>query len=451
MTTHFPPPLLHEQSLSLEHDTFAHLLATTENLLIIQDLDGVCMELVKKPFTRFIDLDYVRATQAFEKHFYVLTNGEHIGHLGVNGIVERAAGDPAIAKTHQLYLPGLAAGGVQWQGRDGIVSHPSVSDAELAFLAAVPDRIRTRLHQFFHRHASELDSEVDEQTISNSIDIAVLATTASPTSNLNAIYELLHQHIPIYIALQHEMAAFMEELLHDADRQGLSQSFFVHYAPNLGQDTQGKEILCPAQANHSGTTDFQFMLLGAVKETGVLFLLNHYYFHRTGTYPLGETFNVRRAPKQHNELLNLVKNQFDPSLMPTIVGIGDTVTSTVVEQNGHIEVRRGGSDRNFLQLIQDIGRTCNTGNLVVYVDSSQGEVKNRKPLKLAPINPTNQTAGNPSFKVIEGPDDPRDITDPLQLNLVFPGGHKQYVEVFKKAAQKRQLANPEQSSGEHST
>ncbi|MEO0888350.1 MAG: glucosylglycerol 3-phosphatase, partial [Cyanobacteria bacterium J06648_10] len=80
---------LHQQTLSLDHDAFIQTLASTENLLIIQDLDGVCMQLVNDPITRKIDPNYVKATKAFDSHFYVLTNGEHTGRRGVNKLVER--------------------------------------------------------------------------------------------------------------------------------------------------------------------------------------------------------------------------------------------------------------------------------------------------------------------------------------------------------------------------
>ena len=83
---------LSDQTLSLQHDAFIQVLAHTENLLIIQDLDGVCMRLVKDPLSRVIDLPYVEATKAFDGQFFVLTNGEHIGKRGVNGIIERAVG-----------------------------------------------------------------------------------------------------------------------------------------------------------------------------------------------------------------------------------------------------------------------------------------------------------------------------------------------------------------------
>jgi glucosylglycerol 3-phosphatase len=93
------------------------------------------------------------------------------------------------------------------------------------------------------------------------------------------------------------------------------------------------------------------------------------------------------------------------------------------------EIRRGGSDRQFLQLIQDLGDWGNHGNLVVYVDSSQGEVKNRQPLQLETV--AGQT------QVVAGPGDMRDREDPLKINVAFPGGHDQYVAAFKQAAQRR--------------
>ena len=120
-STHLP---LHQQSMSLQHDALVDALAETENLLIIQDLDGVCMGLVNDPLHRVIATDYVIATRSLGNHFYVLTNGEHIGQRGVNGIVERAFGEASRVKAEALYLPGLAAGGVQWQDRDGQVKHP---------------------------------------------------------------------------------------------------------------------------------------------------------------------------------------------------------------------------------------------------------------------------------------------------------------------------------------
>jgi len=74
-------------SLSVEHELLAQKLIKTKNKLIIQDLDGVCMGLVKNPLDRVIDWQYVMATKKLENHFFVLTNGEHIGLRGVNKII----------------------------------------------------------------------------------------------------------------------------------------------------------------------------------------------------------------------------------------------------------------------------------------------------------------------------------------------------------------------------
>lgn len=414
-------PDLHQQQFSLDHGAWIDCLATTENLLIIQDLDGVCMELVKDPLDRVIDLAYVRSTQTFDGHFYVLTNGEHTGQRGINGIIERAAG----SEPSPGYLPGLAAGGVQWQTRSGEVSHPGVSEAELRFLAAVPDKIRHRLEQFFRQHPTA----IAETDLRRGIDASALDNIASPTANLNTLHGLLHDHPELYVDLQYDMQTLMENLLREAARQGIGDAFFVHYAPNQGRGPDGKEIVWFSQGDESGTTDFQFMLRGAIKEAGVLALLNRYYAAKTGEFPLGADWSVRQAPHSHAELLDLVIKTFDPALMPTLVGVGDTVTSMVVMEDGQPVAKRGGSDRNFLHLIQAIGQQFDTGNLVTYIDSSGGELKNRKALKLE------ERDSIPV--VVEGPGDPRDADDPLVLNVVFPGGYRQYCQAFQAAAARR--------------
>ncbi|MDA0674300.1 MAG: glucosylglycerol 3-phosphatase [Cyanobacteria bacterium] len=419
--THLP---LHQQRYSLQHDRLIDRLATTDNLLIIQDLDGVCMGLVNDPRDRHITPAYVEATKRFDGHFYVLTNGEHIGQRGVNGIIERAYhAAPGAAQGH--YLPGLAAGGVQWQTRQGDVSHPGVSKAELAFLQAVPDRIRTTLHHFAQTHELGLD----DTTLARCIQSSALDNVASPTANLNTFHRAIGDNRAAYAALQRTVAKLMDTLLTEAAQQGLGDSFFVHYAPNHGRGPDGKEVIWWSQGDESGTTDFQFMVRGGIKEAGVLALLNRYYAQRTGIYPLGADFNVRQAPQSQADLLALVQDHFDPALMPLMVGVGDTVTSTVVTVDGEPVAKRGGSDRNFLHLIQAIGQRFNTGNIVVYVDSSGGELKNRQALQLE------HRDGEPT--VIAGPGDPRDTADPLTLNVVFPGGHGEYCAAFQQAAQRR--------------
>jgi glucosylglycerol 3-phosphatase len=405
-------------------DRLTQTLSTEENLLIIQDLDGVCMELVNDPLTRQIDRRYLEATHAYEGHFFVLTNGEHTGIRGVNRIVDRAMGNAAIARSQRAYLPGLAAGGVQWQDRDGIVSHPGVSDRELAFLKTVPDRITATLQTCLAQR-SDL-SELAATQLHGAIAAAVLDNIASPTANLNAIYHLLEGNVALYVDVQRAMQTLMETLLVEAAQQGLGDSFFVHYAPNLGRDDRGIELVRYATDGDSGTTDFQFMLGGAIKEAGVVALLNRYYQRRTGIAPLGHTFSARTAPRTHEALLALVLDHFDPLQMPTIVGVGDTVTSTIDWVDGQPMARRGGSDRNFLQLVQAIGYQCDRENLVVYVDSSHGELKNRKAVVLGSVN------HQPSL--ISGPGDERDTDDPLHLDVVLAGGYQQYCEIFVAAA-----------------
>ena len=413
---------LHQSSFSLDHETLIELLANTENILIIQDLDGVCMGLVKDPLTRKIDVEYLKATQAFDGHFFVLTNGEHIGKRGVKGIVERAFEDVDLVKQQGFYLPGLAGGGVQWQDRYGNVSHPGVSDEEMAFLEAVPNKVKASLKEFFQQH----DCGFSEAELDTYIQATVLDNKVSPTINLNVFHEVLNDN-DIYIKLQQEMEKLTQNILEEAQSMGLNNSFFIHFAPNLGRDEEGKEIIQPASENDSGTTDLQFMLRGAIKEAGVPFILNHYYYLQTGSYPLGKDFNSRKAPQNNAELLTLIKDNFDSKIMPTIIGVGDTITSKAQQDGDKLIFRRGGSDRGFLELIQEVGKELNTENLVLYVDSSGGELKNRKALKL----------NEEKTAVIEGIGDARDTEDPLTLNVVFPGGYQQYTQVFQEAAKKR--------------
>ena len=417
---------LNMRSLSLDRQGLSQMLATTENILIIQDLDGVCMGLVKDPLTRVIDPRYLEAAKSLGDHFYVLTNGEHIGKRGVNNIIEQALGDHKLAQEKGFYLQGLGGGGVQWQDCYGNVSHPGVSDAEIAFLEAVPRKIASCLREL----CQQLKYGLDESKVEQYINAAVLDNKVSPTANLNVFHAVFKDRPELYSDLQQEIKSLMDRLILDAKQQGLEDSFFVHYAPNLGRDENGQEIMQPAQSKDSGTTDFQFMLRGGIKEVGVLVILNHYYFLRTGKYPLGKEFNARQAPREQAALLELVSNNFESKIMPTIVGVGDTVTSKVIENNGRIEFKRGGSDRGFLELIQALGREFDTGNVIVYVDSSGGEVKNRKPLKL------DRSSSN-KVKIIEGVGDPRDTEDPLTLNIAFPGGHEEYIDFYCLTASSR--------------
>lgn len=416
---------LNHHRLSLNHHQLLETLIHQENLLIIQDLDGVCMGLVKNPLSRQIDRHYVESTQQLAGHFYVLTNGEHGGSRGVNAIVEKAFGDRHYVESNGYYLPGLGGGGVQWQDSRGQVSHPGISDAELGFLAQVPAKARAYLNSILFKPPYCLDlKDIDELMAATILDNLV-----SPTVNLNCFYEHLRKRRQDYLQLQQDLQQLMVMLQKEARDQGLGDSFFVHYAPNLGRDHQGEKIKF-TEGTDSGTTDFQFMVKGAIKEVGVLVILNHYYHDRTGHYPLGKDFNARQAPHDPQELLNLLEEHFDPAQMPTLVGVGDTVTSETQTLNGQTQVFRGGSDRGFLTLIQDLGPIFQRDNVVLYVDSSGGEVKNRHPLRVEAIADDH----HPEASVTVGAQGIVDEEDPLTLNFVFPQGHGQYVDFYKRLA-----------------
>ncbi|TBU88312.1 glucosylglycerol 3-phosphatase [Pseudomonas dryadis] len=412
-------------AFSLDHSSLLDSLTHTDNLLIIQDLDGVCMDLVRDPLTRFLDRRYVLAARQLRGHFQVLTNGEHIGSRGVNGLVERAVGSAEQCRAQGLYLPGLGAGGVQSQDRHGQVRHPGVSAAELDFLGGVPQRLRAALGPRLSQPPYHLASERIEALLAAS----VLDNPASPTLNINAFYQHWQARPALYRHLQDAVATLMQALLDSAARAGLDDAFFVHYAPNLGRDDAGNERLRPAGAGNAGTTDFQFMLKGAVKEAGVLVILNQHYQRHTGVAPLGEDFNVRQAPREPAALLQLARERFDPAQMPRIVGVGDTLTSASQTDAGQTRQLRGGSDRGFLTLVQQLGSAFARDNRVLYVDSSRGEVQ-RPGLDLARL----RHCPEQPWLALEGISD---ADDPLRLDVLFDAGPSQYVAFFCALAQAR--------------
>ena len=388
-------------------------LTSVEDLLIVQDLDGVCMQLVKDPLTRRMDPGYVNAAADLRGSFVVLTNGEHEGRRGVNRLVESALGDQVRPDQQGLYLPGLAAGGVQLQDRFGQLSHPGVSDAEMTFLAAAPQRMEQLL---LERLPAELPGVSPEQ-LKTLAQQAVLDTQVSPTINLNGVFALVPGDVPRQRRLQQMLADLMEQLLQEADAAGLEGSFFLHVAPNLGRDADGRERAKPAAAGDVGTTDIQFMLTGSLKEAGLLVLINQHMARRHGVFPLGEGFNVRTAPRDHGALLQLAQERLPMERMPLLVGVGDTVTSTPTDDgSGWL---RGGSDRGFLTLLKALGDCSHQPNRVILVDSSHGEV-DRPSL----------TDGR-----LLGISDPE---DPLELDVLMPGGPAEYISWFQALAQRRQ-------------
>ena len=101
--------------------------------------------------------------------------------------------------------------------------------------------------------------------------------------------------------------------------------------------------------------------------------------------------------------------------MPTIIGIGDTVTSQKIPNNGY---SRGGSDRSFLEFIQLLGKEFESNNKIIFVDSSSGEVY------------------RPSTK-ISGLEGISDDDDNLKFDMIFQNGPKEYLNWFIKFAKNR--------------
>ncbi|MCB1889748.1 MAG: glucosylglycerol 3-phosphatase [Rhodocyclaceae bacterium] len=394
---------LADHRLSTDHGALLDGLFDGRPLLLIQDLDGVCMALVRDPLTRTVSTDYLAAARSLAGTLFVLTNGEHVGSRGMNGIVERALGGVDAARGR--YLAGLAAGGVQWQDVDGVVSHPGVSAAEMRFLAGVPARMATFLQATLAAAPYDLPATQRADIVS----ACVLDNLASPTLNLNMAFAALGGDAAACHGLQKSAEAFTRGLLVEAAREGLDGAFFLHLAPNLGSGPDGERLM-PAGDGLAGTTDFQFMLTGGVKEAGVLALLNRVCARDGGGYPLGEGFSVREAPQGHDALRALARERIDPARMPRIVGVGDTLTAQRTRSG---EVVRGGSDRGFLQLVQDLGRDFGTDNAVLFVDSS-GDALRRPALDLAA----------PAARRAVGISDP---DDPLTIQFAFPGGHRQYI------------------------
>jgi glucosylglycerol 3-phosphatase len=381
------------------------------SLLVVQDLDGVCMDLVRDPLTRRLEGSYVRHARRLDGCFSVLTNGEHEGRRGVNRLVERALGTALDPAREGLYLPGLAAGGVQLQDRHGEVATPGVSDAELAFLETLPARMAEELRAWLPGLLPQLNrAELEQQIV-----LAVLDNPLSPTVNLNGLFRLgAASERPVALAreLQQGLLQLMQGLLDEAGRGGLAGRFFLHIAPNV-LDGDGQEQPVWASAAGTGTTDVQFMLRGAIKEAGLLVLINRHIARHHGVHPLGEAFNVRTAPRSHQDLLALAEARIPPELMPQLVGVGDTITSNPGPTPG--SWRRGGSDRGFLTLLQDLGRRFDRPNRVVLVDSSGGEV-------------SRPSMADGSLRGLTDPE------DPLRLDALFPGGPAQYRAFFTELA-----------------
>ena len=379
-----------------------------QNILIVQDLDGVCIPLVQDPLQREINKEYVKDVSRLREKFAVLTCGEHEGKRGVNRLVEKALDSKTTAKENGFYLPGLAACGVEYQDRFSNLSYPGLKDNEINFLAEVPKMMRSMLTNELKKFLPNLSNEKRNKLI----DVAVCDTRFTPTLNFNEIFSYVKNDFQKVKDLQLIMGKIMNDLLEESKNFGLDNSFYLHLMPNLGI-RDGREIMKYSTQNEFGTTDIQFIIKGAIKEAGLLFLLNKYIANKTGVYPFGENFNVRNAPKTHAQLIKLCRDKIPHEQMPLLVGVGDTVTS--VKDNKDNSWLRGGSDRGFLTLIQRLGESYKKDNQVVFVNSCNKQVLRPR------INGTD----------MKGVSDPN---DDLKFNMIINDGPKEYIEWFKQLA-----------------
>ena len=379
-----------------------------QNILIVQDLDGVCIPLVQDPLQREINKEYVKDVSRLREKFAVLTCGEHEGKRGVNRLVEKALNSKTTAKENGFYLPGLAACGVEYQDRFSNLSYPGLKDNEINFLAEVPKMMRSMLTNELKKFLPNLSNEKRNKLI----DVAVCDTRFTPTLNFNEIFSYVKNDFQKVKDLQLIMGKIMNDLLKESKNFGLDNSFYLHLMPNLGI-RDGREIMKYSTQNEFGTTDIQFIIKGAIKEAGLLFLLNKYIANKTGVYPFGENFNVRNAPKTHAQLIKLCRDKIPHEQMPLLVGVGDTVTS--VKDNKDNSWLRGGSDRGFLTLIQRLGESYKKDNQVVFVNSCNEQVLRPR------INGTD----------MKGVSDPN---DDLKFNMIINDGPKEYIEWFKQLA-----------------
>ena len=379
-----------------------------KNILIVQDLDGVCIPLVKDPLKRELSKEYVKDVSKLGENFSVLTCGEHEGRRGVNRLVEKALDSKTKAKEYGLYLPGLAACGVEFQDRFGNSSHPGLKDNEIKFLAEIPEMMRSMLNNELKIFFPNLTNESRNKLI----EVAICDTRFTPTLNFNEIFSSVKNDFKKIERLQLIMEKIMNSLLDESKKVGLGNSYYLHMMPNLGL-RKGKEIMKYATKDELGTTDIQFIINGAIKEAGLLLLLNKYISTQTGIYPFGENFNVRNAPKSHDELIKLCRDKISNDKMPLLIGVGDTVTSS--KDNEKDSWLRGGSDRGFLTLIQKLGVSYKKANQIIFVNSSNEQVSRPK------VNGSDMT----------GISDPN---DDLKFNMIINDGPEEYIEWFKELA-----------------
>jgi len=385
-------------------------LISSKNILIIQDIDGVCIPLVKDPMTRELESKYIDAVKEFAEEFFVLTCGEHEGPRGVNRIIERSLRSTTEPKNKELYLRGLAACGVEYQDNNGEISFEGVSDKELNFLSKVPSLIRPK----FNFIVKNIFPELSQEDMNFHAVKSICETRFSPTINFNSLFDLVKNDSDKRKLIQISFEKMMNEIILKAESEGLKNSFFLHISPNLG-NKNGRETIKLSSQDDIGSTDIQLLIKGAVKDSGVLFLLNKFIADKTGKAPFGRNFNFRNSPNSVTEKIDLCKRTIQKEDMPLIVGVGDTVTSKNNDEKSYL---RGGSDRSFLELIQMLGNEFGIKNKIIFVDSSSGEVE----------RPSTKKTGLIGIS---------DVYDNLKFDIVFQNGPKEYISWFIELASKR--------------
>ena len=388
-------------------------LISSENILFIQDIDGVCIPLVKDPMARKLKSKYIYAAKSLAEEFFVLTCGEHGGPRGVNRIIERSLKSTIEPKNKKLYLRGLAACGVEYQDNNGEITFEGVSQKELDFLSKVPNLMKPK----FDSIVKELFPNLVQEDINSHSAKSICEMRLSPTINFNSLFDLVKKDSEKRKLIQINFEKMMNEIIYKAECEGLNNSFFLHISPNLGIKNDS-ELIKLSTDNDIGSTDIQFLIKGAVKDTGVLFLLNKFIKQKGGKAPFGNNFNFKNSPKSMKEKLDLCKRSIKLEEMPLIIGVGDTVTSQQV--NGENIYLRGGSDRSFLEFIQILGNEFGIKNKIIYVDSSSGEVD----------RPSTKKTG---FLGIS------DHFDKLNFDLVFENGADEYINWFIELAKKRSV------------
>jgi len=386
-------------------------LISYENILFIQDIDGVCIPLVKDPMTRELESKYIYAAKALAEEFFVLTCGEHEGRRGVNRIIERSLLSTIEPKNKNLYLRGLAACGVEYQENNGKVSFEGVSEKEIDFLAKVPGLIRPK----FDLIVKNIFPNLYQEDINFHAAKSICETRFSPTINFNSLFDLVKNDSQKRQLIQTSFEKMMNEIIDKAESEGLENSFFLHISPNLGKKNDN-EIIKLSSNNDIGSTDIQLLIKGAVKENGVLFLLNKFIKDKTGKAPFGSHFNFRNSPKSIEEKIDLCRRSINLDDMPLILGVGDTVTSQ--KHLGTKNYSRGGSDRSFLEFIQRLGKEFGINNKIIFVDSSSGEVE----------RPSTKETGLMGIS---------DDEDKLKFDIVFKNGPDEYINWFIELAKKR--------------